>query len=480
MSATVWTTLLDNFIKERPTDIITPAEILDVPLLEALKDNVDTSKTPNNGNIKIMLETETAMNARGVGDGADIQRGYGDAFVEMTVGLQRILAQCEITEKTMLTATGGDNSWGSYAGRKLDNMLRDFKYVQNIAASGNGTGALAVANGTATYTGGGSSYDSCTGAVITCDNTYTDSGIENTELIKKDMRISIWDASAGAFMTDSGGNNTEFKVTAVAPGKRVNGTYTATTGTVTIAVTTGLSAALADGDIIFLPGERSAATDLILPMGLTGFIQNDSNGTYTDGLVSPFNLATFQGVTRASYNQLWADVWTAGDFGLPDDNTDGKLALWDLSVVSDAMDEVYKRGGKINMLRCHPEMARTMHRLNRAESSIQVVVDSTKNENQAVVGSVRPKYFIDIEGELVPIIIDRHCPRYIIDGFDTGVLHWYPIDNADYRKYNGGGVWQELRGSRATILEASYEWWYNIGAERCDYSFRIQDLRTDL
>jgi hypothetical protein len=215
-------------------------------------------------------------------------------------------------------------------------------------------------------------------------------------------------------------------------------------------------------------------------MGLGGIIANYATGTYPDGLTTPFFTQTFQGLTRASYPCLQSDVWTAQDFGLSAESpSDGTPTLWDLSVISDAMDEVWSRGGRTRLIRAHPEMLRCMNRLNRSESSVNVVVNDTKSANLPVIGSVRPKYFLDVEGELVPMIGDRYCPRYVVEGLDTSVMHWHPVGNADYRR-DFGGIWGPTRGGRATTVEAGYEWWYELSSERCDWHWRVQDLRVDL
>lgn len=485
MAEVTWDALLNNFTKELYSGIIVAENMIDdVPLLKALEANVDRANFDANGNVKVLMQTQRARNARGVEDGGNLPTARAGAFIEQTIDVFRIMALAGLTEKVAKLLTGGLASWGKYAARALDDCILDWKNVANIACHSNGTGALAEADGTVTYTkaGVGDTYDDCDTAIITCDNTYSTSGIENTSLIQKDMYVSIWDASAnggvGAFMTDGGGTGaTEWRVSAVAPGKRSSATYAGTTGTVTIAgISTGLSAAIADGDIIFLPGTRTAITDRLLPMGLTGIIANNNSGTYDDEFTSPFNLATFQGLTRATYSSLQSDVWKATDFG---QTTDGTVDEWDLSVISDAMDEVIQRGGKTRLIRCHPNMARTMHRLNRSDQKVNIVISRTEQQDQAIIGDMKPKYFLDIEGDLLPIIADRWCPRYVVEGLDTSVLRWHPVGNADWRQ-DLGSIWGPKRGGRATAIEAAYEWWYELSSERCDWHWRMQDLRIDL
>jgi hypothetical protein len=472
MAETTYASLLDNFTKERYSNIIVAEQIIEVPLLEALTENVDRANFDTNGNVKVLIQTQSGRNARGLTDGGNLPTARPSAYVEQTIPVERVLATCGLTEKVMKLLRGGQDSWGPMVGRTIDDMIKDFRYAQNIAAHSNGTGALARVSACAAFANGGH--------IITCDNTYDDSGIENTSIIQKDMYVSIWDIGTSAFVADDSGA-TEFLVTAVAPGKRDNSTYAATTGTFTITCSSDISGTVSDNDIVFLPGARDAVGSKILPMGVSGIIANNNTGTYDDDFSAPWNTATFQGLTRATYPCLQSDVWKATDFGLSSESpADGTPTLWDLSVFSDAMEEIGNRGGKTRLIRCHGQMARTMHRLNRTESGVQVILNTTKDQvDIPVIGSVKPKYFIDIDGDLVPIITDKYCPRYVVEGMDTSVMRWHPVGNADYRK-DFGGIWGPTRGGRATTMEAGYEWWYELSSERCDWHWRIQDLRVDL
>lgn len=476
MAVVAWDDLLNNFTKELYSGIIVAEEIIDVPLLEALQKNIDRASFDNNGNIKILIQTARGRNAGGLADGGNLPTSQASSYVEQTIGAQRILATCGLTEKEVKLLTGGNSSWGPIIQRTLDDMILDFKFAQNVAAHSNATGALAVI-ASATYTGSATTWDACTGAVISCDNEYWDTGIENTHLIQKDMWISIWNTSTNAFYTD-GASATSWKVTAVAPAKRSSSTWAKPTGTFTIAgIDTGFAVeTLADGDIIFLAGgatDTGTSGSCYLPMGLTGIIANNNTGTYDDDLIAPFTTATFQGLTRASYPSLCSDVWHAGDFSADADHTPSEN--WDLSTIGNAMEEVMNNGGKTRLLRCHPEMARCLRRLSQSANSINVVIDSTGKNNQTIVGDLLPKSFMEIEGDVIPICLDRYCPRYMLEGMDTSVMRWHPVGNADFRK-DFGTIWGPTRGGRATTVEAGYEWWYELSSERSDWHFRINDL----
>jgi hypothetical protein len=465
--ATSYANLLNGFMKNRYIDDRIVAEnIIEVHLLEALTENIDRVGFDSNGNVKISMQLTRARNARALSDGSALPATRSSSYVEQTIPVKRIVAVAGLTEKAMKAAKGGLSSYGVAAGRAIDDMLLDFKYAQNLACHGNGSGCLARISSVAAF--------DTDHHVITCDNTYRDSGAENTDLIQEDMYVSIWDADTSAFVADGSGA-TEFLVSAVAPGKRVNGTYTATTGTVTIQCSSDLSASVEDNDFIYLAGSKDE-----MPMGLAGIIANNGTVGYDDDLAAPWITSTFQGLTRTTYKALLSDVWQATDFGLTSESpADGTLTLWDLSVITDAINNVRKRGGKTNLIRCHPDMATTMHRLNRDGGPIQVIVDNTKQLNQPVIGSMTAKFFLGLDGEMIPIFTDWCCPRYVIEGMDTRVMKWHPLGDADYRR-DSGDIWGPERGSRNTVVEAGYEWWYELSSERCDWHWRVQDLRIDL
>jgi hypothetical protein len=473
MAEVTYATLLDNFTKELYSGIITDENMIDVPLFEALKSNVDRASFDTNGNVKILIQTGRGRNARGLVDGGNLPDAQASSYVEQTVPVQRILAVAGLTEKTKKLLTGGSASWGPIVRRTLDDMILDFKYMQNIAAHSNGRGCLAsVASSSYNATAGPGSTPLLT---ITCDNEYWDTGIENTSIIQKDMWIKIWDSDANGFAADSGGA-TEFKVVSVAPGKRSSSTWAATTGTVSVTVASDINANCADGDFLFIGGAADDGTvgNGNLPMGLTGIIANNNTGTYDDDLIAPFTTATFQGLARASYPSLCADIWHASDFSSDSDHTPSEN--WDLSVLSDAMDEVDNDGGKTRLIRCHPEMARCLYRLSQSNNSVNVTVNTSPEAgNQKVVGDRRPKYMLDINGDEMPIITDKYMARYAIEGIDTSVLRWHPVGNADFRK-DFGDIWGPTRGGRATTIEAGYEWWYELSSERCDWHWRVNDL----
>lgn len=469
MAEATWSSLLDTFTKEMYSGIITPENIPDVPLLDALQKQVDRASFDNNGNVEVLIQTKSGWNAQGVTDGGNLPTAQAAEYVRQTIGIPRILATCGLTEKTFKLLTGGDASWGPLARRTLDDMINGFKVSQNVAAHGNGTGALArvVSIG---------SYNTPTGGqIITCDNEYWDTGAENTSNIRKDMMVSFWDAGNSGLVADSAGT-TQFKVIAVSPGRRSSTAWAATSGTLTVTCASDLAAAtnaLSDNDWVFLASARAALTTQELPMGMLGIIANNNTGTYDDDLVSPFTTATFQGLARTSYPSLCSDIWHAGDFSSDADHTPSEN--WDLSIVGDAMEEVVNKGGKTRLIRCHPQMARCMRRLSMSYNSINVVISNTDKNNQAVVGDLLPKSFMEIEGEVIPFAIDRFCPRYVIEGIDTSVVKWAPKGNADFRR-DFGPIWGPTRYTRATTVEAGYEWWYELVSERCDWHWRLNDL----
>jgi hypothetical protein len=240
-------------------------------------------------------------------------------------------------------------------------------------------------------------------------------------------------------------------------------------GSFTFAAASTLS--IADNDIAYLYDSKDK-----LPMGLLGIVQD---GTSYSGAAQ---LSAFQNLNRADYSSLRARMYKAQDFGLSSESpSNGTPTAWDLSVISDAIADVWRGGGKgkVDMLLCSANLAMAIMRRNRSESNITVNVSSTDRENQGAVGSMFANKFIAPDGRLIPIKVVETIPENVLYGLCLEDLSWYPFGDFDFiREY--GDIWEPSRGDRKTNVEAPYGGFYNIGAERCDNCFVIQDMRTDI
>lgn len=443
---------LNNYMRNYPSRKVVADEITDAPLLEVLRNNIDTEAFRGD-NIEILVKTKQPFTGKAHYEDADIPYPKDTAFVKQLIPLREVIVNAGLTRQAMMRATGGAASWGRIVDDVLRDQQTDFKWLLNLACMGNGSASLARVS-TVANAGGVTT--------VTCDNTYTDFGWENVSLLKTGMQVEIR-AADGTLRTPAGG----VEVGEVSFGSRRNGA--ATHGSFVFAAAGTLN--IADNDIVYLYDSKDK-----LPMGLLGIVQD---GVHYSGVAQT---STFQNLARADYSSLRARVYQATDFGLPsEDPADGVPTGWDLSVISDAIADSWRGGGKgrVDMLLCSANLAMAIMRRNRSESNISVHVSSTANENQGAVGSMYANKFIAPDGRLIPIKVAETIPENCLYGLCLDDLNWYPFGDFDFvREY--GEIWEPSRGDRKTNVEAPYGGFYNIGAERCDNCFTIQDMRTDI
>jgi hypothetical protein len=408
-----------------------------------------------------LVNTDWGYTGVGFTDNQDIPEGHPPTDRKMLIALKQVLANAQVTMQSRDRATGGAASWGNIVERSVSNLLeRDFPWACELACVGNGKAVLAEVV-SCVYAAGPPKT-----ITFTCDNNYTNSGIENVQLIRKGMYVDIYAAGLAA-LTDA--SATGLKVTAVSFGNRKNGA--ATTGTFTVEVSSDWSAAVADGDIVVLAYSVNK-----LPQGLLGLVQD---GTHFAG---DFQLATFQNLARGSYPSLRSLIYEATDFG-PESEApaDGTPCSWDLSVVSDAMSGVENGGGGglVSALFCHGDLARAIYRLGKAEASMSVTVTTTAQQKQPAVGSEYATVFRCPDGRDIPIYRCKTLPANVLYGMTMRDLRWHPLGDFDWLRLYGG-IWGPTKGDRKANFEAPYGGYYEISAERCDNSFCIRDMRTDV
>lgn len=455
-------------MKDYPSGIIVPEEFMWNSLYDTLKGGI--KKDPHIGdNVDILIQTSRPFTGKGWGENIDIPYPDDMGFIKTQVPLYQVIANAGVTKQSLDRATGGDASWGRVVDRVLADQRTDFLWTMELSAAGAGTGALARV---VSYTWDGGT----TTMTVTCDNTYTDFGWENVALLKKGMWVEIYDSTFATQRVDANSNGT-WQVASVTFGSRNNGA--ATTGTFTFVAADEI-AEVVDNDVVFLAGAKSDGLGSskysptgALPMGLLGLVQGSG-----DGYGGAADITTFQGLTRSSYPTLLSTVYQASDF--VSGASDGTPNDWDLSVVSDAISQVEtSTGRKTTHLLCSSQLAMAIMRLNRSESSITVNVASTGAQNQSAVGSQYARQFLCPDGRLIPIVVSKTIPRNVLYGIDADAFRIYTKGDFDFLRLNGD-IWDKSYNDRKANFEAPYGGYWQIGAERCDSSFCIQDMKDNL
>jgi len=448
---------LEYYSRDYVSGRIVTNENLDVKLFDALKGVMQEGKFIG-GNVDILLRTTQPYTAQAHTEDADIPYPGTVAFVKMQVPLKEVIVNAGLTLQARDRATGGLASWGRIVEEVLDDQQIDLKNLLRCACMSNGTGIIAVAHGSAT--GAGSVGDPY---VIALENTYTTLGIENAALCQVGMKIDVYAANLTTKLISGG------EITARTFGNRANGA--ATNGSISV-VGTLLTGALADSDVIVPTNSLN-----LLPMGLVGLIQDGTHYTASQG-----RLTTFQTQTRTSYSALKALVWQATDFGLASESpSDGTPTVWSIGSIDDIFTTIETGTGRKqpNLLMCGKNLAKTIDRRSKEENNITVTVSTVQARVQPAAGSRYATEYIAPDGRRVPIKIDNAIPDNVLYGLCLDDLNFYPFGKWDFlREY--GDIWEPARGGRKTNYEAPFHGYYNIGADRVDNCFVMQDMRTDL
>jgi hypothetical protein len=466
---------LNYFMRDVPDGTIQPELYLWNTLYDGLKSDIEKGQHLGD-NITSLLKTSTPFTGRPFGENKDIPYPEDTSFVEMKTPLFEVIVNMGITKQALDRATGMPGSWAPIVKEVLNDGMRDFKWLMELASLGDGSGRLARVSA---Y-----SWDAGTTTMtITCDNTYKDFGWENVHCIKKGMQVEIY--SAASTQRVDGNSNGVWEVASVSFGNRNNGD--ATTGTFTFVAADEI-AEVADGDIVYIAGAHDSTlnkdeyavghTDYVtMPIGLTGLVQNPSDtDLYVDG-ATDYKLSTFQGLTRSSYAKLcgsayFANDWASGTAGTPD--------TWDLSDITNIINSHAKdTGEEVDMLICSTELAMCMHRLNRSESGMNVVVNTTGAQNQTAAGSQYTRTFLAPSGKEIPILVSHTVPRNTLYGIHTPSLKWYAKGNFDYLRLTGD-IWAQSFATRKANFEAPYGGYTTIQLKRGDTHFVVYDLKDNL
>jgi hypothetical protein len=469
---------LNNFMKAYPSGRIELGsdQRLNIALYDLLAKQVNKTAFKGGSTYDFLIETGSASSAQAHRENVDLPTPGTTGFVKATVAMKELIAIASISKQARDFATGGDNAWGNVVAHSIDMMMRDFKNILSVASLGDGTGKLArVASCSSSTSSGffaGSTYTNT--HTIIADNTYTDFGWENVAMLKTGMRVDVW---ASDYTTI---HLADAIVGAVTFGNRANGASTvgAAANSVVLWSTAAAVSPIVDNDVIVLKdsgfGESGTATEgtYYLPMGLTGLISDDTS--QAQDLTS-----TFQGLTRSTCPSLLSRIYQADDFG-PGTPSVGLPTTWDLSVISDCINENYYASGKsIDALIMAAPLAMAFSRLNRGNDI--VVNTSTQGGAFAMpaAGARLSPSFIGPSGQVIPIMVDPNIPANVLYGVCSDDLAMFTKGDFDYlREY--GDIWEPQRDSRKTNYEAPYGGYVNFGAYRSDTSFCIQDLKTNV
>lgn len=470
---------LNDSVRDLPQEsgLIQPDEIMTSPLLNALRPRIQQVEFSPAGNWQFYIETEQAMDATIHYDNADIPYPGDTDGVIATAPLREVIVNAGLTHGALMRARGMPGSWFSAVRRALEHRQMNFDQMLNRSLALNGTGAVARIV-SVNLVG--------TTLTVTCDNAAYDTGVDNVQHIKKGMKIEVYASDLTTQRDDTAGA-TSWEVTGVTYTPTRNAAYTTSTGTFTIETDSGHG--FADNDVVFIYPTKSSAVSGPFFMGLLAWIQDGSH--YTG---NAWQLATYCGQTRSSYDSLIGLVWDAADFA--SGGVAGTADDWNLSTISKAFNTLLKGSGKgiPNLLLCDSDLAMAITRRQKSEGGININVSTSAgvgDQQGSAVGDTFAGRFLAPAPQdrkvWVPIAVCDTIPPNTLYGVNTNDLIWGTKDGG-FRNWapilglsaQPGDVWMKSPGDRKTNFEAPFGGFIQIVAKRCDRMFCIRDMLDNL
>jgi hypothetical protein len=445
--------------------LIQPDTIINSPLLRALESRLIRAQFRGK-NAELEVLTAMALTGGPSTDESTIRYAGEDTYSTGYAPMRRLEVNVGSTMGAIHASAnaGTDGSWGKVILEKLKHRKIDWDLTLDQVLMGNGSGVRGVVLS--------SSYNGGT-LTITLDNTYRETGWENTAMLRKGQRVEIYHAG---IVTDGAGA-TNFPITAVTFGNRDNGA--ATTGTIAITVGSDISASCVDNDLIYIRGGISLGVTLPEPMGIIAHLQG--NG---DSYAGTSALATYQAFTRANLSSMKALVWDAADFasggvgGTPDD--------WELRNLAQFVNEIRRGSGQDgpDLMLVSSQMAQTLADKNRQNQGVNIAVRTMQNagEQQKMVIGVEYASTFRTGGQDIEIAVADTVPDNVIHFIRKEDFRWMQRSPGFYNyasDLNMGDVWMPSKGDRYNAIEAPFGGEMQIMAHRCDRSGTIQDLIAD-
>ena len=460
---------LNNYTRSLPLQdgLIIPDRIIKAPLLEALRPHMNSREFLPGNQVQILIRELNLLSGGATTENVAIRTPQAGSYSLLTAPLREIEVNVGTTMQALDRAEGMPGSWGKHVDDLLAERRADYDFTWDRILMNAGTGLLANVVS--------SSWNTDT-LTVTCDNTYTQTGVENVALIKRGMMVEVL-AHGGALVADNA-SVTSWQVQASTFGDRNNGA--ATTGSFTIKPSSDISANVTDADFVYAKG-TATATGLTFPepMGLVAHIQGTG-----DGYAGVNKLTTYQGVTRASYASTNALVWQATDFD--SDGSDGTPSDWTLRTISRFLNTLGRGSGQDtpDLLLASSMLAMSIMDRQRSEGGSNVVVYNTRQEAEqarTVVGDRFAGQFLRPDGVMIPIRVADTIPATVLYAIKTGAYIWHTqggfINLAS--RLGLGDVWMKSPADRLTNFEAPGHEYGQITSLRNDRSGCIQDMLAD-
>jgi len=478
---TVLNTITKDYLAERRVEFERPAN----DLIDILMEKAETIECNTLGDYETMIEDSYNFSATPGGENKILPDGKNKVdAAKIALSLTQTYANAEITRHSLIFRQQSDGSYVDVVHKALSDLIFGVEWYRSVMAFGNGTGQIATVGTT------GSSVSVGSSATVSCNNTYIDLGIDNTQFMRVGINVEFYRSGS---LVGTG------LVTAVHPTYR-RASDNSQTGTFTFVNNYTSSFTPTKNDQVFIAGAYGS-TEIM--QGLRTIINPAIYNTTTWGWVADGNdvfEGLYQGkkgsattIARSNTTNPYAEIfrsklWRTDDNGKLDlvsdatshaAQTGNSLSDWDMGTLRDViaeMDYNSKNSGQINGLLMDQFMAEKAFKI--AEDKIGIYSGLPEAEAQSKVGKdlLRATGIRKTDGTVIPIITTKWMPSNEIIGVCFDDLFFLKHGNYEFLSRNGG-VWEPSFVNGRDNFQAPYMGFENIGARRCDKCFSIQGLK---
>lgn len=346
---------------------------------------------------------------------------------QFTIGMKYVYGSFQMTKQMMESAMTSKGAFKNAMNYSMDSLIRNMKRERARMIWGNGSGTIALLNGTmATST-----------TTIAMDSPGGVSGSTGgTRFVRKNMFLAQVAATDGSFV-------------------QALGTVSAVSATGTSVTVGAIAASAADNDFIVraniaAPTTLADTTYNKEPMGLIGLVDN---GTYQ---------WTVGGLSRTTYPQLNSRVQSSV----------GALSLDAIQQNFDVADQL--GDAEIDTLACHHSVRRAYLALLEADRRY-TAGDLQKPDGGTVAAKKRSSKSYVTFGD-VPIVEDKYAPYGMLFGLDSRYFKKYVQIKGEWAN-ESGAILRQVTGQ--DVWTAFYRLWENYHCSRPNTCFRMDGITAN-
>jgi hypothetical protein len=416
---------LDGILKDVYQNVVTEQIAMFSPIAEKFEEVTEFEFDGRLARESAIMSLNEGVGA--VGEAGNLPTAGNFDPQQFTIGMKYVYGSFQMTKQMMESAVSTKGAFKNAMNYSMDSLIRNMKRERARMMWGNGTGVIALVNGTmATST-----------TTITVDSPGGVAGtLGGTRFMRKGMALAQVAATDGSFV------------------QKLN-TITAVSATGTNVTVAAIAASAADNDFVV---RANITTPTVIgdtnynkePMGILGLVDN---GTY---------LWTLSGLSRTTYPQLNSRVQSSV----------GALSLDAIQTNFDVADQL--GDAEIDTLACHHSVRRAYLALLEADRRY-TAGDLSKPDGGTVAAKKRSSKSYVTFGD-VSIVEDKYAPYGMLFGLDSRYFKKYVQIKGEWAN-ESGAILRQVTGQ--DVWTAFYRLWENYHCARPNTCFRMDGITAN-